>query len=93
MYPSWESQDQIRVSTRQECSNIEYKYIMVDDKGGSTVWEKGDNHRVDLSGMFDKHQGPESVIVIEDEGFDKKSRPPKVYPMGAAPVPEPAAPE
>ena len=54
-YPRWESQDPIRLSTRQECGNVEYKYIMVDDKGGSVVWEQGDNHRVDLSGMFDKH--------------------------------------
>ena len=43
---------------------------MVDDKGGSVVWEKGDNHRVDLSAMFDKYQGPESLVIIEDEGFD-----------------------
>lgn len=61
---------------------------MVDDKGGSVVWEKGDNHRVDLSRMFDQHQGPESVVVIEDAGFDQKNNPPKVFPAGASPAAE-----
>jgi len=55
--------------------------VLVDDKGGSVVWEKGDNHRADLSRMFDQFQGPDKVVVVEDEGFDQKSRPPKVYAM------------
>ena len=45
------------------------------------MWEKGDNHRADLSRMFDQFQGPDKVVVVEDEGFDQKSRPPKVYAM------------
>lgn len=55
MYPGWESKDDVRLASKQDCANLEYKYIMVDDKGGSVVWEHGDNHRVDLSSMFDKY--------------------------------------
>jgi hypothetical protein len=29
--------------------------------------------------MFDKYQGPENVVVIEDDGFNTKRKSPKVY--------------
>ena len=53
------------------------------------VWEHGDNHKVDLSQMFDKCQGSDNVVVVEDDGFNSKRKKPQVYKEGEAPVPEP----
>ena len=52
---------------------------MVDEKGNTIQWESGDNHKTDLGSMFDKYQGPENVVVIEDDGFYTKKKSPKVY--------------
>lgn len=88
LYPSWECSQIVRFTSKEECRNLEYKYIMVDDKGGSVVWESGDNHKVDLSKMIDKYQGPENVVVVEDDAFNSKRKSPKVYKQGEVPVPD-----
>ena len=62
---------------------------MVDDNGGNVVWESGDNHKGSLSAMFDKYQGPENVIVIEDDKFNSKNKVPKIYAQGDEPMPAP----
>ena len=62
---------------------------MVDDNGGSVVWESGDNHRPNLKAMFDKYQGPDDVVVIEHDKFNSKSKSPKVYAQGEEPISEP----
>ena len=53
-YPKWESKNLVIFGSKDECQAVEYKYIKVDDKGGQTVWEEGDNRKVDLSSFYDQ---------------------------------------
>lgn len=80
MFPKWESKQNITFGSHQQgdLKCLEYKYIMVNDKGGDPVWEGGDNRKVDLSSFA----GRDGIVVVEDDGFNQKHRPAKVYPEG-----------
>ena len=55
LYPAWESKTPATIETKGECANLEYKYIIMDDKSKTNPnWEGGNNHRVDLSQYFDR---------------------------------------
>ena len=53
---------------------------MINDKGGDVVWESGDNRKVDLASFA----GRDGVVVVEDDGFNKKHRAAKVYPESSS---------
>lgn len=71
MFPKWESKP-----VTMTPAVLEYKYIMVDGKG-NTNWESGDNRKVDLQQFAGKS------VMIEDDGWNNKNRPAKVYPLGS----------
>jgi hypothetical protein len=75
MFPKWESKP-----TTLTPALLEYKYIMVDSKGNAK-WESGDNRKVDLT-TFAGHS-----VMVEDDGWNNKNRPAKVYPLGNMPAP------
>ena len=40
MYPKWESKETLQFHSRDDCTNIEYKYIILNDKFECS-WESG----------------------------------------------------
>jgi hypothetical protein len=54
MYPKWESKNLVSFDSKDECKAVEYKFIKIDDKGGDTIWEQGDNRKIDLSPFYDQ---------------------------------------
>ena len=70
MYPKWESKNLVNFDSKDECKAVEYKFIKIDDKGGDTIWEQGDNRKIDLSPFYDQFQGQNKILVVEDDGWD-----------------------
>ena len=90
-YPKWQNKDNIVFGSKAE-SIIEYKYIINNEQvsifivfhliQSETTWEDGNNRKVDLSNFFESGK----TVVVEDDGFNKVGRKPKVYPQGQVPV-------
>ena len=81
------------VNSIAEAKKIEYKYIVKNPKeADQATWEDGNNRTLDLSAFFDQFKGKDNVVVVEDEAFNRSSKPPKVYPVAVSELENPSNP-
>ena len=57
----WESE-----AAKLESGNVEYKYIIKDNRDGSIKWEEGPNRMIDILQTHD--------ITLEDKEFDELNK-------------------
>ena len=73
LFPKWESKSAVSM----QAGRVEYKYVMLNDNG-EAEWEKGDNRVIDLGPFVGR------TVVVEDDGWNQKSRAAKVWPVGGS---------
>ena len=93
LYPKWRGKDFAVVKSMAEAKKIEYKYIINNvNEADQVTWEDGNNRALDLSAVFDQFKGQDKVVVVEDESFNKSSKPSKVYPVAVSELENPSNP-
>ena len=74
-YPRWQNKKQVKITSKEEAANFQYKYVIHDKKSKKNNWEKGVNRSIDLTDYFDKGMD----VVVEDLFFNAGGCPPKIY--------------
>lgn len=75
-YPVWMSDTRLFFKTKEEVSNIEYKFLKIHSDSKNVIWERSNNRSLDLSQYFKDKKF--SHIVIEDVAFDNTKAKPEI---------------